>query len=187
MNAPIRSSLPAPVAALVGLLSVAAALGVGHLVAALVSPAASPFLAVGGAAIDLTPTPLKDFAVRTFGTYDKLVLLLGMAAVLGLFAVLAGLLARRSRPPGLVLLAGLGAVGGVAVLARPTAGALDVLAPLAALIVGAGVFVTLHRLARPACPPPGPEPASEPPEAAPAGADAEGVPRRRLLVGSAAV
>ncbi|MGH4026999.1 MAG: molybdopterin-dependent oxidoreductase [Pseudonocardiaceae bacterium] len=185
MNSPTRSSLPAPAAALVGLLSVAAALGVGHLVAALVSPTASPFLAVGGSAIDLTPTSLKDFAVRTFGTYDKLVLLLGMAVVLGLFAVLAGLLSRRSRTPGLVLLVLLGAVGGVAVLARPAAETLDVLAPLAALIVGVGVFATLHRLARPTSPAPvSPPPAVEP---TPDTGDTEGVPRRRLLVGSAAV
>ncbi len=47
-------------AALVGLLSVAAGLGVGHLVGGLVSPAASPFLAVGNTAIDFTPSWLKD-------------------------------------------------------------------------------------------------------------------------------
>lgn len=162
------------VAALIGLLSVAAALGVGHLVAGLVSPAASPFLAVGGSAIDLTPSWLKDFAVSTFGTYDKLVLLLSMGVVIGLFGVLAGLLSRRSRTPGLVLLIVLGGVAGVAVLARPTAAALDALAPLAALIAGVGAFAILHRigLARRV-----------------GGADGAGVgvPRRGLLVGSAAV
>ncbi|MGH3574472.1 MAG: molybdopterin-dependent oxidoreductase, partial [Pseudonocardiaceae bacterium] len=88
-----------PVAAFVGLLSVAAGLGVGHLVAGFVSPTASPFLAVGGTAIDFTPIGVKDFAVRTFGTYDKTVLLLGMAVVIGLVGVAAGLMSRRSRTP----------------------------------------------------------------------------------------
>lgn len=181
MTPPTRTQkstlIPAPIAALVGLLSVGAALGVGHLVAALVSPTASPFLAVGGSAIDLTPTALKNFAVRTFGTNDKLVLLLSMAVVIALFAVLAGLLSRRSRTPGVVLLVLLGVVAGVAVLARPTADALDVLAPLAALLVGLGVFLVLHRLAR--------QVAAHP--TATSAPDAEGMPRRRLLVGSAVV
>ena len=88
--------LAASVAALIGVLAVAVALTVGHLVAGFVGPSASPLLAVGNTAIDLTPLELKDFAVRTFGTYDKLVLLGGMAVVLLGAAVVAGLLSRRS-------------------------------------------------------------------------------------------
>lgn len=144
----ITSRLSVPVAALVGLLSMVAGLAVGHLVSGFISPTSSPFLAVGGTAIDLTPLWLKDFAVRSFGSYDKVVLLSGMAAVIGLVGVAAGLLSRRSRTLGLVLLVVLGVVATVAVLTRPTAGALDVLAPLVALIVSVGTFVVLHRLGR---------------------------------------
>ncbi|MGQ0716164.1 MAG: molybdopterin-dependent oxidoreductase [Pseudonocardiales bacterium] len=163
-----------PGAALIGLLSVAAGLGTGHLVAGLVSPTASPFLAVGGTAIDLTPSSLKDFAIRTFGTYDKVVLLLGMAVVIALFGVVAGLLSRRSRTPGLILVLLLGAVAVVAVMTRPNAGALDPLAPLAALIVSSATFAGLHRWAL---------------SAGERAADtaAVGVSRRKLLAGSAAV
>jgi DMSO/TMAO reductase YedYZ molybdopterin-dependent catalytic subunit len=161
------------VAAIVGLLSMGAGLATGHLVGGLISPTASPFLAVGASAIDLTPLWLKDFAVRTFGSYDKVVLLSGMAAVIGLVAVVAGLISRRSRTPGLVLIVVLGVVASVAVLSRPTAGSFDVLAPLAALIVSAGTFGVLHRLGR----------LSEP---STAGGPA-GVPRRTLLAGSMAV
>ncbi|HTI20074.1 MAG TPA: hypothetical protein VL652_03730 [Kutzneria sp.] len=75
-----------------GIVGVAAVLAAGHLVAAFVDPAASPFLAVGNSAIDLTPLQLKDFAVRTFGTYDKLVLLSGMALFLVAIAATAGAL-----------------------------------------------------------------------------------------------
>ncbi|NUT97350.1 MAG: molybdopterin-dependent oxidoreductase [Saccharothrix sp.] len=136
-------------AALVGIVSVVAALAAGHLVAALVGPTASPFLAVGNTFIDLTPPPLKDFAVRTFGTYDKLVLLIGMAVVIGALAVAAGLLSRRSPTPGTVLAAVLGVVGVAAVLYRPDLGQLGLLAPLAAGAVGIGVFRWLHAEAQP--------------------------------------
>src|SRR5438874_8600057 len=95
--------LPVSVASLIGVLAVAAALAAGHLVAGIVGPTASPFIAVGNSAIDLTPLPLKDFAVRSFGTNDKLVLLLGMAVVLLVVAGLAGVLSRRRPWPGMAL------------------------------------------------------------------------------------
>ncbi|HEY2765255.1 MAG TPA: molybdopterin-dependent oxidoreductase [Pseudonocardiaceae bacterium] len=158
-------------------------LGVGHLAAGLVSPAASPFVAVGGAAIDRTPSWLKDFAVRSFGTYDKVVLLLGMAVVICGFAVAAGLLSRRSRTPGLVLLAALGVVAGAAVLSRPAADPLAWLPPLAALLAGLWVFVNLHRLGRTG----GRSGPGEAPAADPSGPAASGVARRGFLVSSAAV
>lgn len=167
--------VPWLIAALIGLLSVAAALAVGHLVAGLTTPTASPFFAVGNGAIDLTPTPLKNFAVSTFGNDDKLVLLVSMAVVIGIVVVIGGLLSRRSARPGLVLITVLGVVGAVAVIARPTFTPLDVVASVASLVVGLAVFLLLHRLA-----------------ARPADADADGVAdtgvsRRGLLVGSAAV
>jgi DMSO/TMAO reductase YedYZ molybdopterin-dependent catalytic subunit len=151
----------------------AAGLATGHLVGGFISPTASPFLAVGASAIDLTPLWLKDFAVRTFGSYDKVVLLSGMAAVVGLVAVVAGLISRHSRTPGLVLIVVLGVIASVAVLSRPTAGSLDVLAPLVALLVSAGTFAFLHRLGL----------LGQPQTAG----GVAGMPRRTLLAGSVAV
>jgi DMSO/TMAO reductase YedYZ molybdopterin-dependent catalytic subunit len=161
------------VAALTGLLSMIAGLAMGQLVGGLISPTASPFLAVGSSAIDLTPAWLKNVAVDTFGSYDKVVLLTGMAVVIALMGVLAGLLSRRSRTPGLVLIVLLGAVATAAVLSRPTAGPLDVLAPLVGLIASAATFIALHRLGQ----------LSQPPIPNAAAA----VSRRTLLTGSAAV
>ena len=137
-----------PVAIVVGVLGVGAALAVGDLVAAFVDPDASPFLAVGNSAIDLTPLPLKDFAVRTFGTYDKLVLLSSMGAFLLVVAAAAGVLSRRTPWPGTVFAVLLGGLGVVAVLARPNLSAVAVIAPLASLLAGVLVFRWLHRLAR---------------------------------------
>ncbi|GLW76663.1 molybdopterin-binding protein [Actinokineospora globicatena] len=135
-------------AALVGVLAVAAALAAGHVVAGFVGPNASPFLAVGNTAIDLTPSWLKNFAVRTFGTYDKVVLLGGMGLTIVVFAVVAGLLSRRTPLPGLVLASVLGLLGVAAVLNRPDLGALAVVAPLASLVVGVVAFRFLHNSAR---------------------------------------
>ncbi|GAA3638807.1 molybdopterin-dependent oxidoreductase [Lentzea roselyniae] len=132
-------------AALAGLLAIVAALAAGHLVAAFVGLSASPYLAVGNAAIDLTPSWLKDFAVSTFGTYDKLVLLIGMAVVLTGVGVAAGLASRTTPTPGTVVAIVLGLVGVVAVLNRPDAGQLSVLAPLASLAAGVFVFRHLHK------------------------------------------
>ncbi|WP_436492582.1 molybdopterin-dependent oxidoreductase [Actinokineospora sp. HUAS TT18] len=134
-------------AALIGVLAVAAALAAGHLVAGLVGPNASPFLAVGNSAIDLTPHPLKDFAIRTFGVYDKVVLLGGMAMTLLVIAVIAGLMSRRRPWPGQALAVGLGLLAVVAVFNRPDLGQLALLAPLASLAAGVGVFTWLHRMA----------------------------------------
>ncbi|SFQ54428.1 DMSO/TMAO reductase YedYZ, molybdopterin-dependent catalytic subunit [Amycolatopsis arida] len=139
-----RLSIPA--AALVGVLALVAALAAGHLVAAFVGINASPYLAVGNSAIDLTPTPVKDFAVQTFGIYDKLVLLAGMAVVMLLVAVVAGVLSRRSPLPGTVAIVLLGVVAGIAVFSRPDLSAVALLAPAASLLAGVVAFRWLHTL-----------------------------------------
>jgi len=132
---------------LIGLLGVAAALAAGHLVAAFIDPNASPFLAVGNAAIDLTPPPLKEFAVSAFGTADKLVLLSGMAVFLLVVAAVAGLLSRRSPVPGTVLAVVLGGAAVAAVFSRTDLGQLAILAPVASLGAGVTVFRWLHAAA----------------------------------------
>ena len=191
MTPPRRRALDWFVAGLGGLLAVTAALAVGHLVAGiLLEPSASPYLAVGNAAIDRTPNAVKDFAIEQFGTNDKLVLLLGMAVVLALLGVGAGLVSRRRSLPGLVVIIVLGAVGILAVLEQTT-GVLAVLAPVASLLAGAGVFWWLYTLAlRRAEPVRRTSEVEESAERAPA----EGVPptgsalaRRSFLGGSAGV
>ncbi|HYH33565.1 MAG TPA: molybdopterin-binding protein, partial [Nocardioides sp.] len=57
-----------------GILATVVGMAAGHLVAALLDPAASPVLAVGSTVIDLTPTPVKEWAISTFGTADKPIL-----------------------------------------------------------------------------------------------------------------
>jgi hypothetical protein len=108
------SRAPRGLGALAGLLACGAALGVAELAAGVVGAQTSPVVAVGGSAIDATPEWLKDFAIRTFGERDELVLLAGIAAVLAGFAVAVGLLATRRPRPGLAGVAVFGAVGAAA-------------------------------------------------------------------------
>jgi hypothetical protein len=63
--------------ALAGLLAGAVALGVAELTAAVTGARGAPVVAVGEAAINLTPVPVKEFAITHFGTHDKLALVTG--------------------------------------------------------------------------------------------------------------
>ncbi len=123
-------------AVLIGILAAGLGMAIGHLVASFKRASASPVLAIGNAVIDRTPTALKDFAIKQFGTNDKLVLLVSVSAGALVLAGLAGLLARR------IFLAGLGlelllvAIAGFAAMTRPAAVGSDIVPTIATAIVG---------------------------------------------------
>ena len=128
-----------------GILAALAGTAAGHLVAALTVPASSPVLAVGTAVINLTPTPLKVWAVRELGTRDKPVLIGSVLLGTLLLAGVAGLLARRRFAAGAVLLVALVAAAGAAALIQPAAGPLDALPALVTAAVGLAVLAWLLR------------------------------------------
>ncbi|MEU9237244.1 molybdopterin-dependent oxidoreductase [Streptomyces subrutilus] len=129
---------------LAGLLAGFTALAVAELVAGLVRPAAGPVTVVGGAVIDRTPAAVKDFAIRAFGERDKLVLQLGILALLALFALCLGVLAVRHRRVGAAGVLVFGVVGVAAALSRPdSAGGGDALPALAGAAAGAAVLYVL--------------------------------------------
>ena len=78
-----------------GLLIAGVAIAVAQLVAAFVGDVSSPVVAVGQAAIDLAPPSVKDFAINTFGSHDKAVLVAGILVVLAVFAALIGVASLR--------------------------------------------------------------------------------------------
>ncbi len=135
------------VGGLIGLLAVAAALGVAELVAGFTGIAGEPVIAVGGAAIDLTPIPVKDFAIVHFGSHDKTVLLTGIYVTLALFAIVTGILARRRIGYGLAGLGVFAALGVAAVLTRPVSSPVDAVPTVVGVAVGALVMVLLVRAA----------------------------------------
>ncbi|MFI6626069.1 sulfite oxidase [Streptomyces sp. NPDC050528] len=139
-----------PLAALSGALAGLAALAVAEAVAGGVRPQAGPVVAVGGAAIDRTPAAVKDWAIRHFGTDDKLFLQLGILAVLALFALALGMVALRFRRTGAAGVLLFGVVGAVAATGRPdSTGIADALPSVAGAVVGAGVLYVLAGRLRP--------------------------------------
>jgi DMSO/TMAO reductase YedYZ molybdopterin-dependent catalytic subunit/uncharacterized membrane protein YhaH (DUF805 family) len=134
--------------ALIGLLAAAVALGVAELVAAITGPQGSPVVAVGGTAIDLTPIPVKDFAIVHFGSHDKLVLITGILVLLAAFAAVIGIVARRWLAAGLAGLLLFGALGVGAALTRPEASAADVAPTLVGVVVAMITLIILVRTDR---------------------------------------
>lgn len=122
-------------AALAGILSAAGGIAAAELVAAVLRPESSPLLTIGGTVIDATPTPVKEFAVRTVGTYDKPLLLSGILVVLVGLAAVVGILGARRRPVGLAGMGLLGFVGVLAAITRPIAQPFDAVPALVASIV----------------------------------------------------
>ncbi|MGW0783383.1 molybdopterin-dependent oxidoreductase [Streptomyces sp. NPDC002913] len=142
-------------AALSGLIAGFTALCVAELAAAAVRPEAGPVTAVGGAVIDRTPPAVKDFAVRNFGTADKLVLQLGILVLLAAFATAVGVLALRHRWTGAAAVLVFGVVGAVSAAGRPEGRPADVLPSVVGALVAAGVLYLLTgRLAPVDVPPP---------------------------------
>ncbi|MFI1990124.1 molybdopterin-dependent oxidoreductase [Actinoplanes sp. NPDC020271] len=111
--------------AISGIVAAGAGIAAAELLAAAVRPGSGPLVAVGGAVIDATPTPIKEFAVRELGTHDKPVLLSVIGAVLVLLAAATGIAAARWRAAIPVGAGVLGAVGAAAALARPAGTVLD--------------------------------------------------------------
>ncbi len=172
--------------AIIGLLTAAVAIGVAQLVAGIVGASSSPVVAVQEVAVGLTPPGLKNFAISTFGSNDKLVLLCGVLVVLALFAALIGVAAMRRLDFGLAGLLIFAVVGILAAVTRPHASAAAVLATLIGAGAGAGALVLLVHAAQPA----GAQPARARPARAPAASAAAltGPERRRFMViGAAAV
>lgn len=131
-------------AALSGLLAGYAAIAVSELVSAAVRPESGPVIAVGGAAIDRTPPAVKDWAIRHFGTNDKLVLQLGILAVLTVLALALGIAATRWRLIGSAGVLAFGVVGALAAVSRPDSTSVtDALPSAVGAVVGAGLLYVL--------------------------------------------
>ncbi len=131
--------------ALFGVLATLVGMAAGHLVASLLNPASSPVLAVGSQVIDLTPTPMKEWAIRNFGSKDKAILIGSVLAGVLVLAAVAGLLARRRFRYGAGLLVVLVAVAAFTALNRPAAELVDAVPSLATAVAGVGALRLLCR------------------------------------------
>jgi DMSO/TMAO reductase YedYZ molybdopterin-dependent catalytic subunit len=133
--------------ALAGLLSGAVGVCVAFLISGLTGLVGSPVVAVAEGAIDLSPPPLKNFAIREFGTNDKLVLQIGVVVVLAVFAAVIGVLAQRNMRYGVIGIGAFCVVGLIAVGTRPTFSPRDVLPTLVGSVAAGFAIDRLVRAA----------------------------------------
>jgi sulfite oxidase len=172
-------------AAVGGIVSVALGLAVGYLLAPIVDRGATPLQAVGSEVIDRMPKDLREWAIDAFGTSDKTVLLLVIAAIMTVLAAAAGLAELWRFPVGLVMVAAIGTLGALAAAARPTATPLWAVPTIVGVVLA---MVVLHLLTRVIQPLDGrPPPVQNGDIGHRDNRTAPGTDRRRFVIGAATV
>ena len=121
---------------LTGVAAAAVALGVAQLTAVAFGPNADSRTAVGSTIIDLTPGPVKEWAIQTFGTADKLFLTVAVLVVIAVIAALAAQFETRRRPVGSIAIVLAGIAGSAAVLTRTGSTVTDVVPTLLGTLCG---------------------------------------------------
>jgi DMSO/TMAO reductase YedYZ molybdopterin-dependent catalytic subunit len=150
---PARNEPNAPRRALAGLLTLAVALAIASLLAALMK-VDGPIEVVGNRFIDATPRWLKTFAIDQFGRNDKRALLTGIWVVLVLFAAAVGRIAWTRRMAALGAVAAFGVVGAFAATTRTGSQGGDWLPPIVGAVIGGVALWLLVRSTSAAPPPP---------------------------------
>ncbi|MBO0980662.1 molybdopterin-dependent oxidoreductase [Microbacterium sp. SD291] len=135
-------------ASLAGLVSGAVFLATAEVVALIGARGASPILAVGSFVIDVVPQPVKEFAIATFGEYDKIILLASLAAAVLIASAIAGVLQYLRPPLGAAAFVVAGALSGAAIVTRAGAAPFAFAAPLLATVAGVIVVIILARRLR---------------------------------------
>jgi DMSO/TMAO reductase YedYZ molybdopterin-dependent catalytic subunit len=133
----------APGAALAGLVSAGVALGAGELIAGADDGLASPVEAVAGEVINRVPRSVERFAIETFGSNDKLALVIGILAFSAAFGIALGVVARRRPRVGALGLAAFAAVGVLASAVGPRASLTAGLPSVVAGLVGVACLGSL--------------------------------------------
>ncbi|WP_413355251.1 molybdopterin-dependent oxidoreductase [Microbacterium sp. 1P06AB] len=135
-------------AAVSGVVGGAVFLAVAELAALIFASTASPILAVGAFVIDIVPRPLKEFAISTFGEYDKIALLAGLGLAVVIASAIAGILEYIRPPLGVIALFVAGILSGAAIITRAEATPLAFLPPLLGTLGGAAILFLLGRRLR---------------------------------------
>ena len=138
-------AIPRRFGALAGLAAGALAVGLGMFFAA-ITEVVSPIDAVGSEVIDRAPNWLKNFAIETFGTDDKLALRIGIITILGIAALALGVASVRRWWIGSAGIALFGIVGAGAAANRPGESGSAAVPSVLGAVVGVAV---LYQLVRP--------------------------------------
>jgi len=171
---------PRDAAALMGVVAVAVALGLGELMAGIVAAVPSPVDAVGQVLIPRFPGPVTTWAIATFGAANRAVLTGAIVLVALAIGAYAGVAGRRNLATPVLLFGGVALFGVVASQGQPGAALLPVLLALGVAAVG-GILVLRALLARLTSDAAGPAVATDP-----SGGGAT-VPRRTVLASTGAI
>lgn len=131
--------------ALAGVIGGAVFLAVAEVFALILAPAASPILAVGGFVIDIVPQPFKEFAIATFGEYDKIALLAGLGLAVVIASAIAGILQLVRPPLGIIALGIAGVLSIAAIVTRAGVAPLAFVPPVLGTVAGSVILVLLCR------------------------------------------
>lgn len=131
--------------ALVGVVAGLVLVAIAELVSLAFSSSSAPFVAVGGAFVDIVPRALEELVIGLFGTWDKLVLNLCMVAVYVLLTALIGRVSARRPLPAALALAGLGVLAMALVLTRAQNTAADVVPTLLGTAAAVPTLLLLRR------------------------------------------
>jgi DMSO/TMAO reductase YedYZ molybdopterin-dependent catalytic subunit len=133
-----------------GTAAAATALGAAQLAAIPFGSAADALNAVGSAVIDLTPGPVKEWAIQTFGTADKLFLSVTIVVVIVALAAVAGVVEQQRVPIGSIAIVAGGAAACAAIISRPGATVVDVIPTIVGTCCGVAALrmLTARRAAR---------------------------------------
>lgn len=141
-------------AALGGVIAAGVVLGIAELAGAFFRASATPVIAMGSTFIDFTPPWMKDFAIETFGTNDKLALLVGMGVTITLLAAILGVVALRRWALGVAGVLLMGAIIVASVLTRAGASLPDIIPTVvgtaAGLLALRWLIARLHHAVAPA-------------------------------------
>jgi DMSO/TMAO reductase YedYZ molybdopterin-dependent catalytic subunit len=160
-----------------GLVATGAGLAAAELVVGVFEGTASPVVPVGQVFIDWVPRPLKEWAIDTFGTNDKVVLVVGALVVLLGIGIGVGVLAMRgARSAAYALTCVTGLLGAWAVLTRPEPTLVKLLPTIVGTAVSIGVIWYLA-----------PRPVRPPTTDVATPAQPMGVDRRRFVGGAVGI
>lgn len=128
-----------------GVAAAAVSLGVAQLVGIPFGAQADARAAIGSVAVDVTPGPVKEWAIQTLGSLDKPFVAVVVLVAIATIAAIAGTLETPRRPLGSATIAAAGVLGCLAVLSRPGATALDTIPTLAGAACGVATLRLLTR------------------------------------------
>jgi DMSO/TMAO reductase YedYZ molybdopterin-dependent catalytic subunit len=128
-----------------GVAAASVALGVAQLVGIPFGARADARTAIGSVIVDLTPGPIKEWAIQTLGSLDKLFVAVVVLVAIATIAAIAGTLETQRRPLGSVAIGAAGVLGCVAVLSRQGATALDAIPTIAGAACGVATLRVLTR------------------------------------------